>query len=185
MSMTWVVEEPLYIAILGVVTLAFLGFAWMQTGYRALLHAAIGTAALTAGMLLLEYMVDTESERIEATLHRIARDVERNDLDAIYSHVYSGAPDTLALARREFPRYSFQRVNIKRNVEIVLDETANPPAAHVTFNVTVDVTELASGIDYHVPRFVQVTLRREGGEWKVAQYSHDEPQASLRIRIDK
>ena len=153
--MTWVVEEPLYIVILGVVTLAFLGFAWMQTGYRSLLHAALGAAALTAGLLLLEYMVDTESERIEATLQRIARDVERNDLEAILAHVYSGAPDTLALAQQEFPRYSFERVNIKHNVEIVLDETANPPAANVTFNVVVDVTELASNIKYHVPRFVR------------------------------
>ena len=101
--MTWVVEEPLYIVILGVVTLAFLGFAWMQTGYRSLLHAAIGAAALTVGLLLLEYMVDTESERIEATLHRIARDVERNDHDAIYAHVYSGAPNTRARPSRSFP----------------------------------------------------------------------------------
>ncbi len=37
--MTWIVEEPVYIVILGVITLAFIGFAWMQTGYRWMLHA--------------------------------------------------------------------------------------------------------------------------------------------------
>ena len=64
----------------------------MQTGYRWLLHATLGVAALTVGLLLLERWVETEPEQIEATLRRIARDVERNDLDAILSHVYSGAP---------------------------------------------------------------------------------------------
>ena len=117
--MTWLVEEPLYIAILGVVMLAFLGYAWMQTGYRWLLHATLGIAALTVGLLLLEHLVETEPERIEATLRRIGRDVERNDLDAILSHVYSGASDTLALAKSEFPRYTFRDVNIGRNPRII------------------------------------------------------------------
>jgi hypothetical protein len=177
--MTWIVEEPLYIAILGVVTLAFLAFAWTQTGYRWLLHATLGVAAFTVGLLLLERWVETEPEQIEATLRRIARDVERNDLDAILSHVYSGATETLARARSEFPRYSFRVVNIKRNVEVQLQAGAEPPAADVTFNVVVDVTERSSEIPYHVPRFVHVTLRKEDGRWKVATYSHDEPQSSL------
>ena len=109
----------------------------------------------------------------------LRRDVERNDLDAILSHVYSGATETLARARSEFPRYSFRVVNIKRNVEVQLQAGAEPPAADVTFNVVVDVTERNSEIPYHVPRFVHVTLRKEGGRWKVATYSHDEPQSSL------
>ena len=174
--MTWIVEEPLYIAILGVVTLAFLGIAWIQTGYRSLLHAAIGTTALTVGLLLLEYMVDTEPERIEATLRHIARDVERNDHEAIYAHVYSGAPELLAEAKDQFPRYNFERATIKRNLEIVLDMNANPPAAHASFNVRVDVTELATGGIHPGAGFVEVTMRKEGDEWKVAECSYDEPR---------
>jgi hypothetical protein len=182
--MTWIVEEPLYIAILGVVTLAFLGFAWMQTGYRALLNAAIGAAALTVGLLLLEYLVDTEPERIEATLHRIARDVERNDHEMIYSHVYSGAPETLAWAKQEFPRYRFERATIKRNLEIVLDMNANPPAAHASFNVRVDVTDVATGHLWYGAAFVEVTMRKEGDRWTVEECSYDEPTASMRGRRD-
>ncbi|MHB8971013.1 MAG: hypothetical protein ACYC3X_11365 [Pirellulaceae bacterium] len=182
--MTWLVEEPLYIAILGVVMLAFLGFAWMQTGYRWLLHATLGVAALTVGLLLLERLVETEPELIEATLRRIGRDVERNDLDAILSHVYSGAPDTLALAQREFPRYTFRDVNIKRNVEVKLQMDATPPSADVTFNVVVDVTERDTGLGKRVPRFVHITLRKEDGQWKVATYSHDDAQSSIITRIN-
>jgi hypothetical protein len=183
--MTWIVEEPLYIAILGVVTLAFLGFAWMQTGYRSLLHAAIGVAALTVGLLLLEHMVDTEPERIEETLRHIARDVERNDHDAIYAHIYSGAPETLAVARSEFPRYRFDRATIKHNVEITLDTQANPPLARASFHVGVDVQEVAAGQVWRTSRYVEVTMRKEGGQWKISEYSHSEPILSMRDRRRK
>ena len=89
------------------------------------------------------------------------------------------------MARREFPRYSFKIVNIKHNVEVRLQAGAVPPAADVTFNVVVDVTERSSEIVYHVPRFVHVTLRKEDGQWKVATYSHDDPQSSLFNRPER
>jgi hypothetical protein len=183
--MTWILEEPLYIVILGAITLAFIGFAWMQTGSRTLLHAAIGVAALTAGLLLLERLVETEPEQIESTLRQIGRDVERNDHEKIYSYVYSGAPATLALAQREFPRYAFTRVVIKRNVEITLSMDSQPPLADVTFNVRVDLKEVATGQEWRIPRFVHVTMRKEDGRWKVDTYSHDEPQAGMRMRDDR
>lgn len=182
--MTWLVEEPLYIAILGIIALAFIGFAWLQTGYRSLLHAAIGTAALTVGLLLLEYMVETEREQIESTIRRIGREVEQNRHDDVYSHVYSGAPETLATAKREFPRYKFSRVSIKRNFEVAIDQSANPLAATVTFNVRVDVKELSSGIEYHPAVFVRLTMRKEEGEWKVATYAYEDPQTGLRVHTE-
>lgn len=178
--MTWLVEQPLKILLLGGLTAVTLAYAWAHLRYRWLLHACLGVAALTIGLLLLERLVETEPERIRATLRQIARDVERNDLETILSHVYSGAPQTLAQARSEFPRYEFERVSIKPNIEITLDPTAQPPAARVTFNVRVDVVELSSGIRYTPARFVVVTMRKEGGQWKVAEYSHDDVLQGLR-----
>jgi hypothetical protein len=60
-----------------------------------------------------------------------------------------------------------------------------PCEADVTFNVVVEVTERSSGIHHRVPRFVHLTLRKEDGEWKVATYSHDDPQHSLITRINR
>ena len=98
--MTWVLEQPIYILILGGLTFAFLGYAWWQTGYRAMFHAMLAVAAVTAGLLILERLVVTDVERIEDTLDQIARDVESNDLPKILSHVYSGATATYARAKR-------------------------------------------------------------------------------------
>ncbi len=183
--MTWIVEEPLYILILGGVTLAFVGFAWMQTGYRSLLHATIGIAALTAGLLLLERLVVTEPEAIEATVRQIGRDVERNDREKVYSYVYSGAPETLALAKREFPRWEFERVSIKRNFQCVVDPAADPPAANVSFNVVVDVKQLPTLIKERAAVFVELTMRKEHGQWKVADYWYTDFATGMRRRVPR
>ena len=183
--MTWLVEEPVYIGILGFVTLGFLIFAWTQTGYRWMLHAAAGVIALTVGLLVLERLVETEPEQIERTLHQIARDVQTNDLALVLSHVYSGAPETMAMARGEFPRYELSDVDIKRNVEIQLVEGDSPPRAEVSFNVALNVKERKGGMDYgRIPRFVRVTLRKEEGQWKVARYAHEDFQNSL-LNLDQ
>jgi hypothetical protein len=177
--MTWVLEEPLYILLLGLLVLGFLGFALMQTGARGLLHAMAGVAAVTGGLLLLEHMVETPREEIENALKNIARDVESNDLDAILSHVYSGAPNIYSRAKNEFPRYEFESVDIKNNVKVSFEEGSTPRRARVTFNVVVDVKHKNWGSQHHVPRFVKVTLVREEGAWRVAQYAHFKPQQGL------
>lgn len=178
--MTWILEEPIYILVLGIVMLVFLGFVLIQTGYRGVLHAMLGVAALTVGLLILERSVETRKEQIEAALHDMARDVQSNDLDAVYSHVYSGAPEVLADAKREFPRYTFHDVNIKSNMEVTFEQGHEPPKAFVTFNVVVDVQR--SGFrDRRVPRFVRLTLIHEQGQWRVADYSHENPVNAMKL----
>ncbi len=105
--------------------------------------------------------------------------METNDLNLILSHVYSGAPVIYARARSEFPKYEFKRVKIKNNVDVRFDRNATPPRAEVTFNVVVDVVVKGTGIVEHVPRFVWVVLVMEDNQWRVADYSHDNPQASM------
>lgn len=181
--MTWLVEEPLYIAILGVLTTAFLFYAWTQTGYRWMLHAMFGAIGLTLGLLLLERMVDTEPELIEKAIHQIARDCETNDIDRILPHVYSGAPVTADEAKREFGRHVVSDVDIKQNLEVRLVPNESPPMAEVSFNVGLNVRERrAGGINYGPVRlFVELTMRKEGGQWKVATYQYHEPTVSIRL----
>lgn len=181
--MTWLVEEPLYIAILGIITIAFLFYAWTQTGYRWMMHAMFAAIALTLGMLLLEHLVDTEAELIEKTVLQIARDCETNDIDRILPHVYSGAPVAADEARREFGRHVVSDVDIKHNLEVRIVPNESPPLAEVSFNVGLNVRERREGgINYGPVRlFVQLTMRKEGGQWKVASYRYQEPTASIRI----
>jgi hypothetical protein len=170
--MTWILEEPIYIIILGIILLLFLGFALTQTGYRSILHAMLGVVALTIGLLILENAVVTDKELVESALERIADDVRNNDHDAVYQHVYSGAPEILARAKSEFPMYVFEDVDIKDNVEVEFTE-GEPREARVTFNVVVNVHR--GPVHFRrVPRFVEATLVWEDEQWKVADYRHSE-----------
>ena len=171
--MTWILEEPVYILILGAVAFLFIGFAFMQTGYRFLLHALLAVVALSAGLLILERSVQTNREMIEDALDKIAGDVETNDLERILANVYSGAPEIYRRAENEFPRYTFQNVKIKSNVEATFDNDEQPREAVVTFNVVVDV-EFQGVRHPRVPSFVKIKLILEDGRWKVADYSHTE-----------
>ena len=179
--MTWVVEEPLYIAIMGIVTIAILAFGWMQTSYRPLLYGTVAAAVMTLLLLIVEQWVETESEQLAAALEQMAADVKRNDLEAVLNDIASTAPETRARARSEFPDYSFSRVDIKRNLEITVDSDRQPPRATATFNVAVDGVFKASRTPFRQRFFVELTLVKEDGRWRVATYSYHSPQYGMKI----
>ena len=177
--MTWIVEEPVYIAILGVSTVLICGFGWLQTGYRQFAYAVVGAVIATVLLLLVEQWVETERAGIESALRRMAQDVERNDLPTVLSDIAQSAAKTRRRAESEFPRYRFTRVSIKHNLTITIDREQQPPKAKATFNVVVDGSELSTNMTFHVPRYVELTLVNEGSKWKVSAYHHEEPHLGL------
>ena len=180
--MTWIFEEPLYIAILGAVAAGMLGFALAQTGWRWLLYSLIGVIVVTGLLLVVEHYVETDAERIEATLYKIADRVEANDLDGTLRYVATNATAVRDQARAEFPRYHFKRVSIKRNLEVKVDRSKVPPRAVATFNVVVELTEGTMNAPYRIPRFVEVTFVEENGQWRVLSYRHWDPQMGMKLQ---
>ncbi len=179
--MTWLLQEPLYIAILGVVAIAMLGFAWLQTRFQALLYATLAAIVVTGLLLAVEHWVETDAERVEKTLHEIAAAVERNDLPAVMQFAASGAIDARSRLENEFPRYHFERVSIKHNLEVKIDYDRQPAEATATFNVVVVGTAKSLSGRFHVPRFVEVKLVEENGQWRVSDYRHWSPQRHLQL----
>ena len=98
--MTWLVEQPVTIFALGLVTLAIMAGALVHTGRRIFLYAVFAVVLLTAGMLLIERLAVTEVERVEATLYALANDLRKNDAEAVLQHISTGSPDVLMDAKR-------------------------------------------------------------------------------------
>lgn len=178
--MTGLLERPLLIVVLGLLTAVILGGAWIQTGRRPLLHAMLAALALTAALLILERCVETDREAVEHTLYRAARDVQRNDLAAVLRYVHPEAEAIRRQAEAEFPRYQFREVRIKPNLDITVFAERSPREALARFNVVVDVTD-RSGVfgDTRVARYAEVTFRQHGVEWRVVDYRHDDPREGL------
>ena len=179
--MTWVIEQPLYLIILGLVGVVGFGFGWIQTGYRALLYLAVGSAVCAAGLLLLERFVVTDAEQVEAALHQIADDIENNDLPAVLAAIHPDAVETRQRAAAEFPNYEIDYVDIKSNLKVDFKDDVVPPKALATFNVTVKGRERSFG-PFNVPRFVEVTLVKVDDRWLALDYRHYEMTFGMKQR---
>lgn len=176
--MSGLLENPLPVLALGAFTAIVLGAIWLQTGTKQFLYGLIAVLVVMVAAVILERVIETEREKVSATLHQIAREVERNDAQAATRHVHSSAPRLRQRATAEMQRWTFEQVSIKPNLKIDVYSHEDPPRAVAQFNVMVIVSDrvgLAESI--RAPRFFTVTLLKEDGEWRVSAYAHYDPQA--------
>ena len=182
--MTWLLQErvgSLPVIVIGIIAVVILGVAWAKTGRMAALYG-LGAVVILCGLILaLQRFVKTEAEQVEATLAAIARDVERNDVNAIVAHVHSRAAQIRAQVENEFPNYKFKEVKITRIREIKVEPDRTPPRAIAQFSVVVTGTDAAGFLDGQtsVPRYVVVTFHKENGQWRVWEYEHFDPQQAI------
>ena len=181
--MNWLDQNAVWLVLLCVVAVGVLAGGWLRTGRRALAFAAIIPILLAVSVLVVQQLVVTDREKVEATLEEIARQVRNNDLDGLLRYVDPQSPDVADRARQELPRYEFDEVIIKRNLEIHVDLNHDPPKAVAEFNVTVVVSEKSGTFqNQRIPRFAIVTFYLRDGRWRLASYEHHPPQEGMRRR---
>lgn len=178
--MSWLLENPVMISIIGVVAAIVLGVAWLQTGKHTILYGIVAVLVFTLVGLVIERMVETDTEAVEGLLTQIARDVQQNDIQAILAHIDPSATFVRAQAEGELPKYKFSEVNIKSNLTITFDNPSDPTEAVTKFNVVVAGSHRDGSIEmWRVPRYAIVTFRKSGERWKVVAYEHHDPQEGL------
>lgn len=168
------------IVIVGVLVTTVLIGAWLQTGKKPLLIVGLLALLVMAILLGVERRVVTEREKVEATIYRVAREVEKFDLQAVLALIHPDAKDIQATATSEFRLYKIKEVSIKPGMKIEIDMKRQPPEATAKFNVVV-VGGDAAGVftDQRVPRFISLTFQKEGDEWKVWDYEHHDPHHDM------
>jgi hypothetical protein len=179
----WILERPLPILFLGVVLVAILVGGLVQTGRRWLLLAIGAAVLLTAGMLVLERLVVTPAEQVEATLRRIADDIARNDVEAVIASISPGRPELRQEARRHMNLVTISDVTIKANLRVQVLSDRNPPLAEARFNAVIRGTDRAGQLGTRIyPRFFVVNFRQEDGQWRVRGYAMHDPREGLSSR---
>jgi hypothetical protein len=158
---------------------AILAAMWTATARREPLIAAAVVVALIPALWIVERLVVTDREEIEATLDVIAADVKSNNRAAVLSHIDPGATWLRARAEGEIPNYQFNECKINKLHGIEVNYGDQPPTAVANFNVHVNGTfkfgsETLPPGDYF--RRIELHLRRDAeGRWKVEDYSHHNP----------
>jgi hypothetical protein len=178
----WLLEQPLYIVVIGIVLGILVGGAWSVSGRKELFYALGAVVVLTIVTLLVERLVVTDAEAIRAKLSEIARDVENNDHKRLMAHFSKGAdPADIARAQAEMPNYEFTECRVTKIYGTDVDASAEPRSAKVQFNVIVSGTFRESGFEMTstTGRWVELQMVKEDGHWRVQDYDHKDPLPHL------
>jgi hypothetical protein len=177
--MNWVFDRPVSLAILGVVLCVPIAIAWVMTGRKEVLYALAAAFAIFVGLLIMERVVVTDRESIEATVLQIARDVQVNDHQAVLLHIYSGSPRLKQKAQSEIGNYSFTECRVTKAPEVEVNAGAQPKSAKVTFIAAAAGTFSHGGNsatfskEQPIRRTVIFHMRKEAdGRWTVEDYEH-------------
>jgi hypothetical protein len=171
--MTWLVEEPLWIVVGGLVVSAILVFGWLQSGRTPILYAAIAAVALTGLLLTIERLVVTDREAVQRALLAMKVDAESDDVERLLRHVHSQAQHIHDDIREYHGQYRIENVRMSpRRKDIFVDSDNDPPMARAEFNVVVTGRIRATNDSQPVARFLIVTLYLEDRQWRVGAYEH-------------
>lgn len=170
--MVTLVESPFPAIFIGIVLLAVLGVALVQTGRGVLVFWMAGVVALTGLMLGGEWLVVTEREEVEQALDGLQAAVVAGDSDAALAYV-SPKPDTDRL--RALAQTGMQDVNVDtfkiRSLSIEVRSLSGEAVAE--FDGTFQGTHRSLGPGTWARRF-QFKYRRdsEDGPWLLYEVRH-------------
>jgi hypothetical protein len=181
--MNWLFESPILILAVGVVAVAILSAALVQTGRRSFLYWAGAMVVLTASMLLVERLVVTDVEQITAMLHGLSDDLSRNDHPAVLEHISVNSSELRRQAEQVLNQVEIESASIKRNLKVSVPPNRQSTVATASFNAVITASDRQSIVtDQPYPRFFILDLRKEDGRWRVTRYEHHDPREGLRAK---
>lgn len=169
--MMWIVENPLPILLLGIAAEAVLVVVLFQSGRGAILLAMAAVAVVTAALLLVEWLVVTDTERIETVLYRAAAALRDNDVDGVLECLAPAAVDLRRSVAARLAHLEVAEARITSRPNIRLNRLTNPPAATGTFFGRVRVSGGFDGVvaGPFIGR-VTVELERRDDQWAIVGY---------------
>jgi len=164
-------EQPLYAIFLGILVESVLVMVYLQSGKRWLISVMVLVALLAGGGVMLERLVVTDRETVEATMTQIVADIESNDASLVLAHIAKEATKKRAEAERILALVKFRSVEIRRIIEIKTMPDLTPPQAKANFTVKPVVSDSSGTFeDFPAPRRLEVTFVKEGGDWRILDY---------------
>jgi hypothetical protein len=168
----WLFEDPWIVVGLGVLAEVLLGVAFWRTGRGAVLVGMGVVLVLTGLGLLAERLIVTDREAAEATLHAAADAVLSGDPQRVLRFVAPEADEVQDGVRRYMGLADFTKITIRSPETRILESDGR--VARIRFTAHVKV-RLKGGGDVprdEYPVFLELRLRKTGGEWLVTNYEN-------------
>ena len=168
-------EDPKLIIFVGVIAVAVLASILTRTArYKLVLSAMVGVLLITIAGVVLERVVVTEKEKVEATIDGAAAALEDNDVDRVLYYISESADRTRT--RAEWSLEQIEVIDTKiRNLEIIINELTSPPTAEARFDGVIyyRLKVASTGREWY-PAQIFVELRRENGRWLITDHVEHE-----------
>ncbi|MFN0019779.1 MAG: hypothetical protein ACKVP0_16100 [Pirellulaceae bacterium] len=178
--MNWLFDRPVSIAIMGLMLCIPIAIGWVMSGRKEMLYALAVAFALFVGLLIMERVVVTDREALEATVVQIARDVQANDHQAVQRHIYSGSPQLKQKVQAELPNYKFIECRITSQPEIEVNAKDEPRSAKVSFlaaaagDFKYEGMTASASKEAPIRRRIILKMKKEAdGRWAVDDYDHE------------
>jgi hypothetical protein len=168
--MSWLVESPWPALVVGVVVEAMLAIALVRTGLMKIVGAMVAVLIVTLLLVVLERVVVTEYEEVEAALDAASAAIEANDLDRVVSFIAPQQPQLKQYAERAMRQFAFSEVRVGNDLKVQVNPLTSPRSAKAQFSVKVAGKARKSGLvgTQLVP--VELTLHKIDGRWYVTEY---------------
>jgi hypothetical protein len=180
--MTWFVEDPTPIWIVGGLAQLVLFVILWRTGRMAVVPVMAGAALLAGLLLLAEHLIVTDREQVLDVLDTAAAAFEQNDQALLLAQI-SDRDDAAALrqqANTALGRANFKTVTFVTTPKITINRHTPSPTATAVFTVRADVESTgADQMRTTVVRKLKLTLRQDGDPWRLIT-AEDAPMSTRR-----
>ena len=170
--MTFFIENGLAIAVIGglATTLTLVFFMARRTGGS--LSALAAAVAATIVLLAIERFVQTDREQAASAVHGLYAAVEQNDVDGVLALIDPSATKIRADAQTLMPEFKVENAGSGRNIEVTLDESANPMTATSTSRAFLTGTHVRLGrLPPYVNQRVDFEWVKSGDKWLLNGYT--------------
>jgi len=184
--MNELMEQPLVIIAMGMVTIVILFGGLIKTGHRGLIFAILIAALVFGGLFTAERLIVTDREQLKEELTDIAQDVKDNDLDRILAHIHPKGERISNAARNYVGRFEFTEARVTKFEDFKIEADRKPPQATVEFTARVEGRiRGVGGSDQPVVRFLIVEFEKKDDRWLICDYEDHDFSEGLRKRASR
>ena len=171
--MVYLFENPTVMVMVGLVLLTFSGVLYYSTKSVGSFVATVIIAVLLLCGLVMEQLVFTPREMVEATVSGICDAAEANDIERVRAFLAPSATETRKMVDSIMPRVEVEKANVFSEMEIDIDDPKNPKKATVRFEGFFQ-GKLKSSSTPGAGRFpVTVELIWDGQRWLIESFRSD------------
>ena len=138
--------------------------------------ALVAVFVVVTAIVLLDILIETDEELVSATLHQLAADLQRGDVDAVVASISIDSPDLQREALQRMAQAEVHKATVKPNLETIVSKSRNGLVAKASFNGVLVLSDKLGMIDRQtVPRYFVVHLRKEDDRWRISRYEDLDP----------